>query len=475
MSFKSNDLGIVWFRNDLRVLDNKALYHALDHHSKGVLAVFCICEQQWKSHGVGLPKINFMIRQLVDLQRSLKELNVNLMVFDSEDFNKSIKDVLKFAITSNVKRVYYNKEIEYNERKRDRVFDERAKLEGLEISSFQDSCILSPQSLKTQQGTPYKVFTPFKKNWLATVEKNGIITLPKPKKLDSAIGKVKNIQTYVNRFKLENAYWKVGEKFALAQLENFISKDVESYHLNRDFPSLNNTSHLSPYLASGVLSARVCYSKVQKVLGLNKNCAEGVLTWCSEIIWREFYRHLLVDFPRLSRGRAFKLSTESLNWRRNDADLEKWKEGRTGIPIIDASMRQLKEINWMHNRLRMVVSMFLTKNLRMHWSLGEEHFSKNLVDYDLAANNGGWQWSASTGCDAVPYFRVFNPISQSIRFDKNADFIKEYVPELRNIPNKDCHEPFSKRISIQGLDYPKPLVDLKMSRLKAIEMFKKGS
>ncbi len=198
----------------------------------------------------------------------------------------------------------------------------------------------------------------------------------------------------------------------------------------------------------------------------------GVQTWINELLWREFYKHILCGYPQVSRHRAFRAQTEALPWRDAPADLEAWEQGRTGFPIIDAAMRQLLHTGWMHNRLRMIVAMFLSKNLLIDWRKGERHFMRHLIDGDLAANNGGWQWSASTGTDAVPYFRIFNPISQSQRFDPQGHFIRHWLPDLRDIDEKNIHEPMKSRDLFATNLYHSPMVDLSSSRQRAIEAFK---
>ena len=226
----------------------------------------------------------------------------------------------------------------------------------------------------------------------------------------------------------------------------------------------------------GAISIRQCFYKA--FLLNNEEFSTGnpdILCWMSELIWREFYKHILFAFPRLSKGQAFQEKTHQIKWLHNSNFINAWKEGKTGIPIVDAAMRQLNAIGWMHNRLRMIVAMFFSKNLFQDWRIGETFFMEKLIDGDLAANNGGWQWCASTGVDAAPYFRIFNPISQSQRFDKEGFFIKQYVPELVQMDAKNIHIPSNKtqHSLFDKLDYPPPIVDLNTSRKKAIEAFKK--
>ena len=256
-------------------------------------------------------------------------------------------------------------------------------------------------------------------------------------------------------------------------MARFTSEQIHYYQDERDLPAKPGTSQLSTYLAAGVLSPRQC---LHAALGSNNGEFEsgspGVFTWVNELLWREFYKHVLVGFPRVSRHRAFKPETEYLPWRNAPAELAAWQEGRTGVPIVDAAIRQLLATGWMHNRLRMVVAMFLTKNLLIDWREGERFFMRHLIDGDLAANNGGWQWSASTGTDSVPYFRIFNPLSQSERFDSEGQFIKHWLPELAALNKKEVHNPASAGGLFGVANYPAPIVDLKKSRERALSAFK---
>ena len=247
---------------------------------------------------------------------------------------------------------------------------------------------------------------------------------------------------------------------------------VEHYEKERDFPNLAGTSQLSAYLTLGIISIRQCLQVLFRPQQGHFHIAQlGQQTWLDELLWREFYQHTLFDFPKVSKHLPFKENTQKIQWRDAPKDLIAWQQGQTGIPIVDAGMRQLSSTGWMHNRVRMVTAMFLSKNLLIDWRLGEQWFMQQLIDGDLAANNGGWQWCASTGMDAVPYFRIFNPISQSQRFDAAGDYIRQWLPELAHLDAKTIHEPYAKNPNLK-LDYPQPIVDLKQSRLRALQAFK---
>ena len=253
-------------------------------------------------------------------------------------------------------------------------------------------------------------------------------------------------------------------------LKNFVDHRLAGYESNRNQPSIRGTSRLSAALARGLLSPRQCVRAAEEALSRPiRDFPAGAFSWINELIWRDFYQHLLIGFPRLSKNKAFRPETEALQWRNNSEEIESWKSGQTGIPIVDAGMRELKQTGWMHNRVRMVVAQFLTKNLLCDWRVGEAHFMRFLVDSDLGANNGGWQWSASTGTDAAPYFRVFNPVSQGETHDPDGRYICRFIPELADIQKSKRHAPWLGSIPS---GYRPPIVDLKSSRQRAIDAFK---
>jgi deoxyribodipyrimidine photo-lyase len=246
---------------------------------------------------------------------------------------------------------------------------------------------------------------------------------------------------------------------------------MAQYQPDRDCPAIPGTSVLSPYLAAGLVSAGQClHAALMQNQGEFETGQRGIVVWITELLWREFYQHLLFGYPALSMHQPMRVETNAVVWRDAPEDFDAWAKGRTGVPIVDAAMRQLLATGWMHNRLRMVVAMFLTKNLLIDWRLGEAFFMQHLIDGELAANNGGWQWSASTGADSAPYFRVFNPISQSEKFDPQGAFIKHWVPELSTLGGKEIHNP--SPVARKALNYPEQIVNLQSSRVRAIEAFK---
>ena len=348
---------------------------------------------------------------------------------------------------------------------RDKILEKELVNLNKKLNSF-DSSVFLPESIKTQSDTFFKVFTPFSRAFRSKLftKKIEILGLPKKqKKKTQESDEVENISLNAERKKTLELY-EVGEEYALDKLDKFIDQKILMYKEKRDFPAIDGTSSLSPYLSSGILSSKQCLFEVFEKLSEEE---EGVKTWVNEIIWREFYKYILFHNPRVSKNLSFSEKYDDFPWSDNQDHFIAWSKGKTGVPIIDAAMRQLNSTGWMHNRLRMIVAMYLSKNLLIDWRKGEKYFMQNLIDGDFASNNGGWQWSASTGVDAAPYFRIFNPITQSEKFDKKGDFIKKWVPEISSA--KNIHDPSTDERN--DLGYSNHLVDLKESRKKAIEAF----
>ena len=321
------------------------------------------------------------------------------------------------------------------------------------------------------EGKPYSVFTPFKRRWIENFNMDFLDI-----EFKYTVKKESNIKSNLNNISFEKDHsvdmsiWPAGEETALLKLTDYLDSKVIRYAIDRNDPILEGTSRISPYLASGVISSRRCILEALKRNDFKLDSGEkGVVKWIDEIVWREFYKNIMFSFPKVSKGRPFQDYTKNINWRFNEDEFEAWKNGKTGFPIIDSAMRQLMHEGWMHNRLRMVVAMFFTKNMLHDWRLGEAFFMQNLIDGDFSSNNGGWQWSSSTGTDAAPYFRIFNPITQSKNFDSDGIFIKKHIFELRDLDKKEIHDPSSK--IREHCKYPSPILDLKSSRLRAIDAF----
>jgi deoxyribodipyrimidine photo-lyase len=465
---------LMWFRSDLRVRDNTALDEACRAADKGVVAVFALCPRQWAEHDWGGAKVDFVLRNVRSLSASLADINVPLLLVRAERFGQLPQKLLQVASRHGCDALYFNVEHEVNELRRDREVGALFERSGRAVHAFDDQTILDVSRIRTGSGHWYRVFTPFRRKWHELLEEQGPPKIRRRPRRQESLGiRSDPVPEALDGFEGASSpeLWPAGEHEASKRLRAFASGPLGEYHRTRDSPAQDGTSRLSPYLAAGVLSARQCFAAaVDANDGRVEQGRKGAVTWIVELIWREFYRHVLIGFPRVSMNRPFRPETDQLPWRCDEATFEAWCAGRTGVPIVDAGMRQLREQGWMHNRLRMIVAMFVTKELFIDWRWGERHFMRHLVDGDLASNNGGWQWSASTGTDAVPYFRIFNPFSQSRRFDPQGEFIRRFVPELSELSAGEIHEPGDK--ALRGLDYPSPIVDRAAARERVLEAFR---
>lgn len=468
---------LVWLRQDLRTFDHSALYHAMA--AGPTIAVVVLSPQQWQLHGDASLKIDFYLRQLQQLQQQLKRLNVPLVILRIEHWRDIAEHFCQLCQQLSIVKLYANCEAGINEQQRDNLVQETLQHIGVAVEFFHDRTIFPLGSIRNKSARPYQVFGAFKKQCYERLR----VALPSCYPVPEAQAKIDlNLASFCTIPELtelgfreidptQQTLWPVGEETALDRLDVFIADQVKHYQHERDYPNLNATSQLSPYLNSGLLSIRSCIQALfRSQYGDFYFDNEGQQTWLDELLWREFYQHLLFDFPHLSKHLPFKAQTQALAWRNDAQDLAAWQQGQTGIPIVDAGMRQMRATGWMHNRVRMIVAMFFTKNLLMDWRIGEAWFMQHLIDGDLTANNGGWQWCASTGTDAVPYFRIFNPVSQSQKFDPQGDYIRRWVPELAHLDAKEIHDPYAKQPH-RALNYPKAIVDLKQSRLRALAAF----
>ncbi|MBN6512818.1 cryptochrome/photolyase family protein [Acinetobacter pittii] len=477
----SNVNQLIWFRQDLRVRDHAALWHASQQGP--CIGLIILSPEQWKMHHDAPIKINFYLRQLQQLKKELEQLNIPLIIQVIPYWKDIVDYIGELSTQLNIENVYSNIEIGVNELKRDKTVQDFLNQQGKELFLFHDRTIFPLRSIRNQSQQPYQVFGAFKKACYSKLDISGLPQCyPIPEKQSgypASFSKInsltlEDIEAFFDPSvsKEQQDLWPAGENFALEQLDIFIKDHLSGYKSERDFPNVKGTSQLSPYLNLGILSIRQCLQALFRTEHGNFHLTnEGQQTWLDELLWREFYQHILFDFPHVSKHIPFKKDTQKIKWNHNPEHLIAWQTGQTGIPIIDAGMRQLLKTGWMHNRVRMITAMFLCKNLLIDWRVGEQWFMEHLIDGDLAANNGGWQWCASTGTDAVPYFRIFNPIAQSKKFDPNGDYIRQWVDELAHLDNKTIHEPYSAKTNTQ-LNYPKPIVDLKETRLKAIETFK---
>ncbi|KAJ3125953.1 hypothetical protein HK098_008033 [Nowakowskiella sp. JEL0407] len=487
-----------WFRSDLRLSDNPGLYEAskLSRTIKRPLVSFYIFSPtEWVSHDYSAVRADFHLRNLIDLKSSLSKLNIPLMVFTSTSAKNVDEIIEKVVADFSIQHVYWNIEYEVDEAKRDARIKKKLEKLGVTVKEHHDQCVVKPDMLSTKQGKPYSVYTPFKKSWFEYVKlyAKTLQEFPPPEanvtqfppSIADQIAKNSILPPHFPSQPLSETdtakfrtMYPPGEINAKELLDNFLAQRSANYKVARDFPGQTGTSKLSHYLAAGVLTTKQCINAA-KVANSNKldSGNESLVKWIEELIWREFYRAVLVNFDWVCKNRAFKKETEGIEWNDDEETFRSWCQGKTGYPIVDAGMRELNETGWMNNRVRMIAAMFLTKDLLIDWRKGEKYFMNHLVDGDFASNNGGWQWAASTGTDSQPYFRIFNPLLQSEKFDPEGKYIKQYIPELRNVKASAIHEPYNKLPpkEFKSLGYPKPIVDHKVASKKAIEEFKRAA
>ncbi|MFJ3009451.1 deoxyribodipyrimidine photo-lyase [Pseudomonas fluorescens] len=466
---------MIWLRSDLRQHDNTALAAAA---ARGpTVAVYLLSPQQWLEHDDAACKVDFWLRNLRELTSRLGELNIPLLLRTADHWDQAPAVLLELCVQLNVQAVHVNEEYGIHESQRDAAVAVALKTKGIVFHSYLDQLLFKPGTVLTKTDTYFQVFSQFRKVCYERLHRSmpALVKTPgKQVKLNIDSDPVPaTVAGFATPSESLRALWPAGEQEARRRLDTFADAQIDYYQSERDFPAKPGTSQLSPYLAAGVISPRQCLqAALQSNQGEFDSGKVGAVTWINELLWREFYKHILVGYPRVSRHRAFRPETEALAWRDAPGDLAAWQEARTGLPIIDAAMRQLLETGWMHNRLRMIVAMFLTKNLLIDWREGERFFMRHLIDGDLAANNGGWQWSSSTGTDSAPYFRIFNPISQSEKFDSEGLFIKHWLPELAGLNKKEVHNPASVGGLFGVANYPSPIVNLGASRERALAAFK---
>ncbi len=465
------NLQLVWLRSDLRIHDNSALAAAA---AKGpVVAVFLRSVAQCRDHGHGANKLDFWARGVAAVKTSLNGLNIPLLHRDIDHYDDAAQVLLDIARTHQTSQLHFNYEYALNEQRRDQAVLDAFAQAGITAQGHHDAVAFAPGSLLTGKGDYYGVFTPFSKAWhkQITAQQLALRDTPdvqSPLKIES--DPLPDLPE-LGDTPVDGRLWPAGENAASDNLERFLRFRGRYYQQQRDFPNVRGTSALSPYLALGMISHRQCLNAVMHENGGHLADGDaGLTTWVNELIWREFYQHVAVGFPRVCRHQPFQEHTKQLHWRDDDEGFQAWCEGRTGYPIVDAAMRQLVSTGWMHNRLRMITAMFLSKHLLIDWRRGEAFFMRHLVDGEFCANNGGWQWAASTGTDAAPYFRIFNPTTQSTRFDPDGEFIAHWLPVLKPLPAKARHAP--PQDMLNPIDYPAPIVDHKAARQRALDAFK---
>lgn len=463
---------IHWFRRDLRLRDNIGLHEACAT-GHPIIALFIFDDTILTGDRVGAPRVQFLLNALTALDDSLQAYKTRLLIRRGDPVSviKSLVDEV------NAHSVTYNHDYTPYARHRDQTLHEAV---SIPVTGYHDALLMPPGSVLKNDGDPYVVYTPFKNKWneqhkpdisrhefshadfydISTIDHYGIPTL-------SDLG-----------FATDVPMPEATESAAHALLDQFIDANINRYNDTRNDLPLNpyagnrptGTSYLSPYLRLGLISPRTCYHAARSAYENTRSQAyrKSIQTWVSELTWREFYMHILHFFPHVLT-RDFVDTYKDLAWRDAPDELKAWQTGQTGYPIIDAPMRQLVATGWMPNRARMIVASFLTKDLLIHWQHGDHFFMQHLIDGDPAANNGGWQWAAGTGTDAQPYFRIFNPISQSEKFATIA-YLKHWIPELQHVPEKHIHTPWM--MDNPPANYPPPIVDHSHARERTLQAFK---
>ncbi|MDT8886678.1 cryptochrome/photolyase family protein [Aquirufa regiilacus] len=426
-------ISIFWFRRDLRIEDNHGLYEALKGEFP-VLPIFIFDPNiLLKLNSTQDARVEFILSALHAIQKRLLEQGSSLKVIHA-----SPREAYEqLAGQYDIQAIYCNHDYEKYAGIRDGSIQSWANQRGIGFSTYKDQVIFEKNEVLSGQNTPYTVFTPYSRKWKERLAQHAIQVYPS-----------ETLQNYVKFTEELPSLGSLG--FANTGLlfpGNSVSMEIiQGYQANRDFPAKGATSRLSVHLRFGTVSIR---SLVKQAIGVSE-------TWLNELIWRDFYFNILFHFPHVSDGHAFRKEYDRMEWRNNEVEFKAWCEGQTGYPIVDAGMRELNSTGFMHNRVRMIVASFLVKHLLIDWRWGESYFAEKLLDFDLAANNGGWQWAAGCGCDAAPYFRVFNPTLQTQKFDKELAYIRKWVPEF------------------QELSYPQPIVNHEFARERVLVAYKKA-
>jgi deoxyribodipyrimidine photo-lyase len=460
---------IHWFRRDLRLEDNSALAAAAHDSGGAVLPVYILDDAILAGRFSSPARTAFLLAGLGALAADLRTRGVRLIVRRGDP----LRELLRVAEESDARGVYWNRDYTPYAIRRDSAIKTALGAAGYVAKSFKDVVIFEMDEITAKAGGPYSVYTPYARQWRQLLDARGAPPQPAPAlaALDGLPAGERIPDLADLGMRGAQSIPAAGEAAAGALLRQFRIK-IGRYAEQRDPPGLEGTSRLSPYLRLGMISPRQCVSAA-----LAAEPGPGPDVWLGELAWRDFYIQVMYHNPHVLRG-AFRPAYDALAWENDVGLFEAWREGCTGYPIIDAAMRQLRQEGWMHNRARMIVASFLTKDLLIDWRWGERHFMRLLVDGDPAANNGGWQWAAGTGTDAQPYFRIFNPTSQGEKFDPEGVYVRRYVPELANVPNRHIHAPHlmapieQARADIQvGRDYPAPIVEHKERRMRALAMY----
>ncbi len=436
MTVKSKEkVAIFWYRRDLRIHDNAGLYRAL-RSGLPVLCLFIFDKNILDQLGNKQDKrVTFIYDTVSGLKKELNQKGSDLLI----EYGSPEQVWIKLLENYEVGEVYTNHDYEPYARERDEGIAAFLKKNEIPLKTYKDQVIFEKGEILTGQNTVYTVFTPYSRAWKAKCNDFFLSSYP-TEKYDSQFLKIKN--TYIPSL-AEMGFEKTEESFPSQKVKTEV---LENYSERRNYPAIPGTTHLGIHLRFGTVSIRE----------LARRAFETSNTWLNELIWRDFYQQILWNFPHVGNGKAFRPEYDRIKWRNNEREFKLWCEGKTGYPLVDAGMHEINATGFMHNRVRMVVASFLSKHLLIDWRWGEAYFAEKLLDFDLAANNGGWQWAAGSGTDAAPYFRIFNPTAQAEKFDGKGEYIKKWVPELNT------------------LEYPEPIVDHKMARERCLKAYKEA-
>ena len=474
--------GIVWFRRDLRLHDQPALIAACEACSE-VIPLFVFDEPLLRSHAFGSACVNFMLGCLQDLALSLADRGLTLQWRRGEP----VEEVVRAAREMNADAVYWNRDYEPRAIERDRTVAQRLAKAGVVVRTFKDHVVFESDEVRGITGKPFQRYSAYRARWWTQWHAATPTVQPIPTALAKTTGAplalTRPLPTATELGDDPVAPWiEPGEENALKRLRWFVEGPIHSYATNRNLPANDGCSQLSPHFRFGTLSPRMAIHAALGVLAKGGRVSRpDVLTWVDELIWREFFQQVLAWFPHVAEGPFRKVAVPPSRdpGPEHDSLFQAWCHGQTGYPIVDAGMRQLNQTGWMHNRVRMVVASFLIKDLRMDWQSGERYSMQHLIDADVAANNGNWQWCASTGTDAMRGYRIFNPALQSKKFDPDGAYIRRYVPELARVSAKRIHEPHLMTEDEQaragcriGADYPSPVVDHQLARQEYLNLGK---
>ncbi len=471
-----SDLILFWHRRDLRISDNTGIEKALEKNKK-VVGIFCLDPDILQGDDVAAVRVTYMIGCLQKLQERYTQVGSQLLILQ----DNPVKAIPKLAATLQAKAVYWNWDVEPYSQQRDAAVINALQELGIEyLEKNWDQLLKTPEEIRTGSNTPYTVYTPFWKNW-SSKPKDAPVKIAD--KFEGLTAEEQEIATKAGVVELPTAKdlgfnWDgeliitPTEEAAKERLEEFCSRAINEYQEQRNFPAIDGTSRLSAALKFGVIGIRTVWKATEDALENSRSdeLEANIRTWQKEIAWREFYQHAMYHFPELEKG-AYRDTFKNFPWETNEAHFQAWCEGKTGYPIVDAAMRQLNQIGWMHNRCRMIVASFLTKDLLINPQLGEKYFMQRLIDGDLSANNGGWQWSASSGMDPKPV-RIFNPASQAQKFDPEGEYIRQWLPELSSIDTQYLITGKITPLERQAVGYPEPIVEHKKQQQMFKQMYK---